>query len=61
MGAEFDRDIQLGKNSWYGVNGDPDTINEIHAPRVSTHARFTRRLGLLGLGLSFRVSVRYTF
>ncbi len=38
MGAEFDTDIQnCAKN---------DTKNEIHAPGVSAHARFTRRLGL---------------
>ncbi len=49
MGAEFDTDIQnwakiiLGT---YGVNGGRDTKNEIHDPGVSTHARFTRRLGL---------------
>ncbi len=40
----------MGKSSCYGVNGGPDTKNEIHAPGVSTHARFTRRLGLLFLG-----------
>ncbi len=49
LGAEFDRDIQnwakiLGR--YYGVKGGPDTKNEIHAAGVSTHGRFTRRLGL---------------
>ncbi len=37
----------MGSNSLYGANGGPDTKNEVHAPGVSTHARFTRRLGLL--------------
>ncbi len=36
----------MGKDSWNGVNGVPDTKNEIHAPGVSTHARSTRTLGL---------------
>ncbi len=46
--AEFDRDIQnwVPKDFRYGLNGGPNTKNEIHAPGVSTHARFTRRLGL---------------
>ncbi len=34
------------KRGGHSVNGGPDTKNEIHAPGVSTHARFTRRLGL---------------
>ncbi len=30
----------------YGVNEGPDTSNVIHAHGVSTHARFTCKLGL---------------
>ncbi len=31
LGAEVGRHSKLGKISWYGVNGGPDTTNEIHA------------------------------
>ncbi len=53
LGVEFDRDLKFSENSWYGVNGGPATKNEIPVPGVSTHARFTRRLGLFFYILSY--------
>ncbi len=58
MSAEFDKTFKIGQKFLYGVNRGPDTENEIHAPGVSTHPRFTRRFGLFNIYMYDSIDLR---
>ncbi len=57
LGAEFDRDIQNWAKDLGTVKTGVPTKNKIHAPGVSTHARFTRRLGLFSSAVCFAMQI----